>query len=78
MKRDLTQAERTAISRRQIQRLEVEAEARRKAEEKAALERHRQTLLRQKEREAERQQRAKEQAAFNAKKAAQRKQILGR
>jgi hypothetical protein len=76
--KELTQAQRTAISRRQIQRLEAEAEARRKFEEQAALERHRLMLLRQREREAERQQRAKERAVFDAKKAAQRKAILGR
>jgi hypothetical protein len=76
--KELTAAQRKAHSQAIIRRLDAEAEARRKAEEKAALERHRQVLLKQKEREAQRLVRAKERAAFEAKKAAQRKAILGR
>jgi hypothetical protein len=76
--KELTAAQRKAHSQAIIKRLEAEEKARQAAADKAALERHRQVLLKQKEREAQRLVRAKERAAFEAKKAAQRKAILGR
>ncbi len=78
MKRDLTQAERTAISRRQIQRLEAEAEARSKAADQVALDRQKAALLRIKERQEKLAQRRPELVQLERKKAAQRRAILGR
>jgi hypothetical protein len=78
MKRDLTQAERTAISRRQIQRLEAEADARRKAADQVALDRQKAALLRIKERQEKSAQRRPELVQLERKKAAQRRSILGR
>jgi hypothetical protein len=62
----------------QLKRLDAEAEARRKAEDQAAIERQKAALLRIKERQDKLAQRRPELVQLERKKAQQRRQILGR
>ena len=62
----------------QLKRLEAEARARRKAADEAAIERQKAALLRIKERQEKLDQRRPELLQLERKKAAQRRQILGR
>ena len=62
----------------QLKRLDAEARARRKAADEAAIERQKAALLRIKERQEKLDQRRPELLQLERKKAAQRRQILGR
>ena len=62
----------------QLKRLDAEAKARRKAADEAAIERQKAALLRIKERQEKLDQRRPELLQLERKKAAQRRQILGR